>query len=48
MAFQYTSADEDATLALQLQPSSLEALHAKGNSLYNLGSFEHALVYFHR
>ena len=47
---QFEEALEDADKALKSYKKKLpcKGLYIKGDALYNLGNFEHALVYYHR
>lgn len=44
----FDAADQDANVALDMNPYSVKGLLAKGEAQYNMGSFEHALKYFYR
>ena len=44
----FVDADRDADYVLRIDPYSVKGLLAKAEAQYNLGSFEHALKYFHR
>ena len=44
----FVDADRDADYVLRIDPYSVKGLIAKAEAQYNLGSFEHALKYFHR
>ena len=45
---QFENALKDVNKALELGTKSAKALYTKGDALYNLGDFEHALVLYHR